>query len=102
MAYGLKVYDTNGNVRLDTSDRMIRFHSTVSGTITQSSSPVTLYVSGITNDGTWGMSNDVPLAGSYSSTDDVKLEFASTNYIKLTILHSNSGNFDYRVQIFRI
>jgi len=102
MAYGLKVYDSNGNVRLDTSDRMIRYHSTVSGTITQSSSPVTLYVAGITNDGTWGMSNDVPLAGSYSSTDDVKLEFASTNYIKLTILHTNSGNFDYRVQIFRI
>lgn len=102
MAYGLKVWDSSGNVRLDVSDRMVRYHSTVSGTITQSSSPVTVYLSGITNDGTWGLSNDVPLYGTYSSSDDVKVEIQSTNYIKVTIQHSNSGSFSYRLQVFRI
>jgi len=101
MAFGLRVWDANGNIRLDTTDRLVRYHSTLSGTITQSSSPITVYVNGLRNDGTWGFSNDVPLAGSYSSTDDVKLEFHSNNYLKLTIQHTNSGNFSYRIQVFR-
>ena len=102
MAYGLKVLNASGDVRLDTSDRMIRYHSVVSGTITQSSSPISVYVAGIQNNGTWGVSNDVPLSGSYSSSDDVKVEFGATNYLTLTIQHSYTGDFAYRIQIFRI
>ena len=102
LGHGLRVWDALGNIRLDTTDRMIRHHSTLSGTITQAASPVSLFVSGITNDGTWGMSNDVPLSGDYSSTDDVSLTFGSTNYITLALQHTNSGSFNYRVQVFRI
>lgn len=100
--FGLRVWDASNNIRLDTTDRMIRHHSTLSGTITQAASPVSLFVSGIANDGTWGMSNDVPLSGDYSSTDDVSLTFGSTNYITLALQHTNSGSFNYRVQVFRI
>ena len=102
MAYGIRIFDENGNTRLDINDRLIRHHSTISGSITQSSSPITLYVAGVSNDGTWGLSNDIPLSGSYSSTDDVKLTIQSNNYIKLEILHSVSGNWNYRIQVFRI
>ena len=102
MAYGLKVWDSSGNVRLNVSDRMVRYHSTISGTITQSSSPITVYIAGVSNNGTWGFSNDVPLYGNYNTSDDVKVEFHSTNYIKVTIQHSYTGSFSYRIQVFRI
>ena len=102
MAYGLQIFDSSGNIRLDTSDRFIRYHSTLSGTITQATSPLTLSVSGIANNGSWGFSNDIPLDGNYSSTDDVRVEFGAVGNLTLTIQHSNSGDFAYRIQVFRI
>ena len=102
MSYGLQVWSASGDLRLKISDRMVRYHSTISGTITQSTSPVSVYIAGITNDGTWGLSNDIPLYGNYNTSDDVKVEFASTNYVTVTKQHSYTGNFDYRIQVFRI
>ena len=102
MAYGLQIFDAAGNIRLDTGDKYIRCHSTLSGTITQATSPVSIAVTGIADDGTWGFSSDIPLDGDYSSTDDVAVDFGAVGFLELTIQHTDSGDFAYRIQIFRI
>ena len=54
MAYGLNVWDASGNVRLDTSDREFRYVAFYTGSVSASSS-TNVSVSGLTNDGTWGL-----------------------------------------------
>ena len=55
MAYGLKIWDSTGtNVRLDTTDRVARYVSHHTGTLSNGSS-TTVVVSGLANDGTWEM-----------------------------------------------
>lgn len=51
MAYGLKVWDANGNVTLDVSDRITRHHGSYYYTITSPYTDVT--VPGAVDDGTW-------------------------------------------------
>ena len=54
MAYGLQIWDSSGNVRLDTSDRECRYVGFFTGSVSSSSS-VAVTVSGMATDGTWGL-----------------------------------------------
>jgi len=57
MAYGLKIYDASGNVRLDTTDRQVKVNSVHQGVFTASGQSAT--VTGITGfditDPTWSI-----------------------------------------------
>tara|TARA_R110001606_G_scaffold74779_1_gene173416 strand:- start:10281 stop:10598 length:318 start_codon:yes stop_codon:yes gene_type:complete len=53
MAYGLKVFDSFGAVRLDTTDRLFRVVSTTILGFTSDTNNYTVNVSGMSNDGTW-------------------------------------------------
>lgn len=53
MAYGLKIWDGNSNVILDTTDRIIRYHSTVSLSTIGPFQTLSINVPGLAIDGTW-------------------------------------------------
>lgn len=54
MTYGLKVWGPTGNVRLDTSDRLPRFHAVYPVSVNYFSvSSGFVAVSGMVDDGTW-------------------------------------------------
>ena len=59
MSYGLRVWDTSGNLTLDITDRLTRFVSStvVSFTTTSPESDKYVYVTGLTNDGKWFVSS---------------------------------------------
>jgi len=54
MAYGLRIFNASGVVRLDTTDRVARYVSHHTGTLANGSS-TTVAVSGLSDDGTWEM-----------------------------------------------
>ena len=93
MAYGLQVWDANGNVRLDTSDREFRYVAFYTGSVSANSS-ANVSVSGLTNDGTWGLNE--------TQGSNLYLELSiGTNQFTVT----NTGSFSsgtYNVQVFRI
>tara|TARA_R110000787_G_scaffold104873_1_gene212246 strand:- start:479 stop:760 length:282 start_codon:yes stop_codon:yes gene_type:complete len=93
MAYGLNVWDASGNVRLDTSDREFRYVAFYTGSVSASSS-TNVSVSGLTNDGTWGLNE--------TQGSNLFLELSiGTNQFTVTNTNSfNSGT--YNVQVFRI
>tara|TARA_R110000803_G_C11954923_1_gene318101 strand:+ start:63 stop:344 length:282 start_codon:yes stop_codon:yes gene_type:complete len=91
MAYGLIVRNASGEVTLDTSYRTLRYKAFFSGNVTFGS-PVTLTVTDLTNDGTWGYNN---------STDvmwDVKTTF---NTGSITVTARSSGTHPYRILVFK-
>ena len=93
MAYGLKVYDASGNVRLDTTDREFRYISFHTGTVSASSS-VNVSVSGMTNDGTWGLNE------TQGTNIDAEISMGTNQF---TVTNNNSFNSaTYNVQVFRI
>ena len=61
MAYGLKVFDVNGNIRLDVSNRLDRYIGTYTGAATTVTAGATVTIdlstypelTGLANDGTW-------------------------------------------------
>ena len=93
MAYGLNVWDASGNVRLDTSNREFRYVAFYTGSVSASSS-TNVSVSGLTNDGTWGLNE--------TQGSNLFLELSiGTNQFTVTNTDSfNSGT--YNVQVFRI
>ena len=93
MAYGLKVWDSNQNIRLDTTDREFRYVAFYTGSVSASSS-TNVSVSGLTNDGTWGLNE--------TQGSNLFLELSiGTNQFTVTNTDSfNSGT--YNVQVFRI
>ena len=93
MAYGLQIWDASGNVRLDTSDREFRYVAFYTGSVSASSS-TNVSVSGLTNDGTWGLNE--------TQGSNLFLELSiGTNQFTVTNTNSfNSGT--YNVQVFRI
>tara|TARA_B110000285_G_C15024793_1_gene563555 strand:- start:916 stop:1197 length:282 start_codon:yes stop_codon:yes gene_type:complete len=93
MAYGLKVWDSSNNIRLDTSDREFRYVAFYTGSVSASSS-TNVSVSGLTNDGTWGLNE--------TQGSNLFLELSiGTNQFTVTNTNSfNSGT--YNVQVFRI
>jgi len=92
MAYGLNVWDASGNVRLDTTDREVRFVALYTGT-TAGNSTTTITVSGMSNDGTWGLNDRITV--NYTG----RLEMG-TNLFK----HVNTGSSSlaYEVEVFRV
>jgi hypothetical protein len=94
MAYGLKVFDATGNnVRLDTTDRMIRFVAYYTGT-TAASSTTTISVSGMTNDGTWGLNDDY-YGNLFAALAIGSGQFTHTN-------SSSTQSVPYKIQVFKI
>ena len=93
MAYGLKVWDSSNNIRLDSSDREFRYVAFYTGSVSASSS-TNVSVSGLTNDGTWGLNE--------TQGSNLFLELSiGTNQFTVTNTNSfNSGT--YNVQVFRI
>jgi hypothetical protein len=93
MAYGLKVYDASSNIRLDTTDREFRYVAFYTGSVAASAS-TTVSVSGLTNDGTWGL-NETQGSNLYLDLSIGTNQFTVTNTNGF-----NSGT--YNVQVFRI
>ena len=93
MAYGLKVYDASGNVRLDTTDREFRYVANYSGNLAANTT-TNITVSGLSTDGTWGVNEQ----GLVNFDLDVSI---STN--TLTVENTNSSySRPYYIQVFRI
>tara|TARA_R110002153_G_scaffold105017_2_gene243219 strand:+ start:181 stop:462 length:282 start_codon:yes stop_codon:yes gene_type:complete len=93
MAYGLQIWDASGNVRMDTTDREVRFVAYYTGS-TAANSSTTISVAGLSNDGTWGL-NDTAYGNVDASLSIGSGEFTHTN--------SNSFNaVNYSIQVFRI
>jgi hypothetical protein len=93
MAYGLKVYDASGNVRLDTTDRECRYVGFYTGSVA-SSSTSNIAVTGMSNDGTWGI-NELSYSNFFLSIAFTSSGFSVTN-------SNNSSAYTYKVQVFRI
>jgi len=89
--HGLQTFDTAGSITLDTDYRCVRFAGFLSGNVT-SGTPVTLNVTGLVNDGTWGYNNVSPESWSISTA----LSSGS-----ITVTATSSGTHPYTIQIFR-
>lgn len=99
MSYGLRVWNSSGQIRLDTSARLARYHSFYTGSILPNNS-ATVSVPGLANDGTWSV--QVELAGAYNATDvDI-----SINNGGFTISNGGGGSFNitatYNITVFRV
>lgn len=53
MPYGLRIWDANGNLTLDTTDRIPRYHSTITVGIIPAFSTTSFYIPNFSIDGTW-------------------------------------------------
>ena len=53
MAYGLQIKNASNQLVLEVSDRVARFVTTGSSSYTTGNSPITVSVTGMTNDDTW-------------------------------------------------
>jgi len=93
MAYGLQIWDSSGNVRLDTSDRECRYVGFFTGSVGAGSS-VTVTVSGMATDGTWGL-NELAYSNFYVSVSMGSGQFVISN-------SDQYNSHDYKVQVFRI
>tara|TARA_R110002153_G_scaffold92322_11_gene224331 strand:+ start:10536 stop:10817 length:282 start_codon:yes stop_codon:yes gene_type:complete len=93
MAYGLKVWDANGNIRLDIGDRECRFVAFYTGTVAAGAT-ITIPVAGLSTDGTWGL-NELQFANYYISLSVLSGAFRLTN-------SSSYQSHQYKVQVFRI
>tara|TARA_R110002153_G_scaffold139889_1_gene290902 strand:- start:112 stop:393 length:282 start_codon:yes stop_codon:yes gene_type:complete len=93
MAYGLKIWDSNQNIRLDTTDRECRYVGLFTGSVGSSSS-VAVTVSGMATDGTWGL-NELSYSNFYVSVSMGSGQFVISN-------SDQYNSHDYTVQVFRI
>lgn len=93
MAYGLQIRNGANEVRLDTSDREIRFVAFYTGS-TAVGAVTTISVPGLNAGGTWGL-ND-----SEVSFGDTSLAINSGNFTHTN--NSTSSARSYAVQVFRI
>lgn len=57
MSYGLRVWNAAGQLVLDTTDRLTRHHSRYSLTLGALGTSQDVYVSGMSDDGTWAVSS---------------------------------------------
>lgn len=91
--HGLVIFNSSNEVVVSVIDRLVRYVSYHSGTLTASQT-TTINVPGITNDGTWGFNSEGG-DGTY-----VKATFGATGYINLQNLGSLSRV--YNIQVFRV
>ena len=89
--HGLQTFDAASSVTLDTDYRCVRFAGFLSGNVTFGT-PVTLNVTGLANDGTWGYNNVSPESWSVSTT---------LNSGSITVTATASGTHPYTIQLFR-
>ena len=93
MSYGVQVFAENGDVRLDTTDRQVRFAAFYTGTCpinTTISIPTPL----LEDDGTWGL-NERNYANYY-----IRCGLTSGN---VTVTNTSlQSPHDYKVEVFRI
>lgn len=96
--YGLEIFDANGNSRLRYDNRLCKFNSVFTGTLSGQSA--TLSVPGIASDGTWGISNQ--------AQNSLVTCFIGTNVIALGKAYFGSsgnlygGNSNYEIIVFRV
>jgi hypothetical protein len=98
MANGLRIWDGNNNIRLDTTDRLARYVAFYTGTLTGSSA-VNLSISGYDiTDGTWG------IAEGHENTH--LLIISTTNNISLSIDQTTDSappsSAPYSLYVFRL
>ena len=95
--YGLEIFDANGNSRLRYDNRLCKFHSVYTGTI---SNNTTISVPGMAADGTWGINNQ--------AQNSLVQCFVGTNVIALNIASFGTGgnlyggNYNYEIIVFRV
>ena len=75
MAYGIKVYAPNGKIRLDTTDRQLRYAYMFEGN-TPPGGSTTLPAPGLVNDGSWAVigmrwATGTDFANAYIGTDEI-------------------------------
>lgn len=90
MAYGLRTYDSAGNVVVDITDRLTRFVGSYSISV---GANTTIFVSvpGMTNDGTWAYTGDV---------DWLSVTISANG---LSVRNLNTGQaFSTTLQVFRV
>lgn len=93
MSYGIQVYDENGDVRLDTVDRQVRFAAFYTGTC-PANTTVSIPTPLLEDDGTWGL-NERNYANYY-----IRCGLTSGN---VTVTNTNTQSpYDYKVEVFRI
>ena len=88
---GLKTFDAAGSITLDTDYRCVRFAGFLSGNVTYGT-PVTLNVTGLVNDGTWGYNNNSEESWSVQTT---------LNSGSITVEAVATGTHSYNIQLFR-
>lgn len=95
--YGLEIFDANGNSRLRYDNRLCKFHSVYTGTI---SNNTTISVPGMAADGTWGINNQ--------AQNSLVQCFVGTNVIALNTTSFGTGgnlyggNYNYEIIVFRV
>jgi hypothetical protein len=93
MAYGLQVWNSNGVIRLDTTDREFRYVAQYTGSISANST-ITITLTGLSTDGTWGINEQ----SEYGFSTNVSI---GTNTI--TVQNTNTyQSSTYSIQVFRI
>ena len=96
--YGLEIFDTNGNSRLRYDNRLCKFNSVFTGTLSGNSG--TLSVPGIAADGTWGINNQ--------AQNSIVQCFIGTNVVALNQTNFGTGgnlyggNLNYEIIVFRV
>jgi hypothetical protein len=91
--YGFEVYNSSGTPVVTITDRLVRYVSYHTGTLTANQS-TTISVSGLTNDGTWGFNSEGG-DGLY-----VKVTYGSTGV--LNVQNLNNLSRVYNIQVFRV
>lgn len=96
MPTGIRIWDdsTPPKIRLDTTDRAMRYAYFFSGTLSANSS-VTLSAPGLSTDGTWGVN-----AHRYEVYPDLASVTIGTNQI--TMSNTTSATVYYEYGVFRI
>lgn len=97
MAYGLKIFNAAGAVRLDTSDRVARYVAHYTGTIANGNS-TTISVTGLLDDGTWEMLCEADGFGSTKLVGTINSGSFTVSHISSSVL---TATFTWYVTLFK-
>jgi len=92
--YGIRIRNGDGDIRMDTTDRVLRFFAAYSGTVAASSF-VNISVPGFVDDGTW-IYDFVDVGG----IADRLTILPGTDQI--SIVNYNAGTSSYSIKVFRV
>lgn len=104
MPYGLRVWDSSGNLTLDTTDRITRFVTSITPGTIAANSTVSYSVPGIVADGTWFIvvyNTFMPAANAFYSGIVLSI---TTNNINLYNSNSNANwtnGLNTRIEVLR-